>query len=134
MARQEPLPRYSSERDQPDAGGIIIGFDEHDAGCGWGLSMGAPEGSQRRWPVVGGLLRLVTRDELDQRDGFMRENLDALARSSKVVVKIGDLIKRGQMIAEVGTSGRSTGAHLHFEVLVRGNHKIRKNFWTPVSN
>jgi murein DD-endopeptidase MepM/ murein hydrolase activator NlpD len=42
------------------------------------------------------------------------------AHSSKVLVKTGDLIKRGQKIAEVGTSGRSTGPHLHFEVLVQG--------------
>ena len=42
------------------------------------------------------------------------------AHSSRVLVKKGDLIKRGQKIAEVGTSGRSTGAHLHFEVLVQG--------------
>ena len=42
------------------------------------------------------------------------------AHTSKVFVKKGDLIKRGQKIAEVGTSGRSTGPHLHFEVLVQG--------------
>jgi len=42
------------------------------------------------------------------------------AHASKVWVKVGDLIKRGQKIAEVGTSGRSTGSHLHFEVLVQG--------------
>lgn len=42
------------------------------------------------------------------------------AHASRVLVKKGDLIKRGQKIAEVGTTGRSTGAHLHFEVLVQG--------------
>ncbi|QDL55618.1 M23 family metallopeptidase [Rhodoferax aquaticus] len=42
------------------------------------------------------------------------------AHASKVFVKKGDLIKRGQKVAEVGNTGRSTGPHLHFEVLVQG--------------
>lgn len=42
------------------------------------------------------------------------------AHASRVLVRKGDLIKRGQKVAEVGTSGRSTGPHLHFEVLVQG--------------
>ena len=42
------------------------------------------------------------------------------AHASRVFVKQGDLIRNGQKIAEVGSTGRSTGPHLHFEVLVRG--------------
>ena len=42
------------------------------------------------------------------------------AHASKVLINKGDLIKRGQKIAEVGSTGRSTGSHLHFEVLVQG--------------
>lgn len=52
------------------------------------------------------------------------------AHASKVFVKKGDLIKRGQKIAEVGTTGRSTGPHLHFEVLVQGVPQDPQKFLT----
>ncbi len=42
------------------------------------------------------------------------------AHASRLLVKQGALIKRGQKIAEVGTTGRSTGPHLHFEVRYKG--------------
>ena len=42
------------------------------------------------------------------------------AHSSRLFVKAGDVVKRGRKIAEVGTTGRSTGPHLHFEVRYRG--------------
>lgn len=50
------------------------------------------------------------------------------AHSSRVWVKKGDLVKRGQKIAEIGTSGRSTGAHLHFEVWVAGQPQDPQKF------
>lgn len=42
------------------------------------------------------------------------------AHASVVIVRKGEIVRRGQQLALVGSSGRSTGAHLHFEVLVQG--------------
>lgn len=42
------------------------------------------------------------------------------AHTSKLYVRTGDVVRRGQHVADVGNTGRSTGPHLHFEVLVEG--------------
>ncbi|WP_184407362.1 MULTISPECIES: M23 family metallopeptidase [unclassified Xanthomonas] len=54
--------------------------------------------------------------EVDHGNGYVTR----YAHNSRLVVKVGDLVRAGQQLAKAGSSGRSTGAHVHFEVWVDG--------------
>jgi murein DD-endopeptidase MepM/ murein hydrolase activator NlpD len=54
--------------------------------------------------------------QLDHGNGF--ETL--YAHDEKVLVKVGDVVKKGQIIALSGSTGRSSGPHVHFEVHKNG--------------
>lgn len=87
-----------------------------------GLDFPSPVGTPIR-AAAAGVVRSAEPDgayglsvEIDHGNGL----LTRYAHASKVMVKPGELVRRGQTIAAVGNTGRSTGAHLHFEVLLGG--------------
>ena len=113
----------------PVAGGVL------GSSFGWridplngrsALHTGLDFPSEAKTPIMAAAGGVVVAQEFQSDYGNMVEidhgnNLiTRYAHASRVMVKKGDLIKRGQKIAEVGTTGRSTGPHLHFEVLVQG--------------
>jgi murein DD-endopeptidase MepM/ murein hydrolase activator NlpD len=65
--------------------------------------------------------------EIDHGNGLVSR----YAHCSVLLVKEGDLVMRGQQVARVGTTGRSTGPHLHFEVRLNGVPQNPARFLQP---
>jgi hypothetical protein len=87
-----------------------------------GVDVSAPAGTAITAPAaarvafVGRKLGDGLMVELDHGEGVVSR----YAHCKTVRVKAGDFVSFGDMIATVGSSGLSTGPHVHFEVLVRG--------------
>ena len=50
------------------------------------------------------------------------------AHASKLYVKKGDVVSKGEAIAAMGSTGWSTGPHIHFEVIINGVKKNPLNY------
>ncbi len=62
--------------------------------------------------------------EIDHGNGFKTR----YAHCSKILVKPGDKVYKGQHIANIGNTGRSTGPHLHLEILKNGVNQNPSNY------
>lgn len=119
LARPTPQPSLDSPLAWPLVGTITQGFsDAHRA-----LDIGAPYGS----PVYAGAAGQVTRAGW-ARTGYgytvivdHGQGLGSLYSHMKGAwVQAGDWVERGQLIGEVGSTGNSSGPHVHVEVRVEG--------------
>jgi murein DD-endopeptidase MepM/ murein hydrolase activator NlpD len=95
-----------------------------------GLDFPAPVGT----PIYAAAAGVVVAAEFHYQYGNMldidhgNDIMTRYAHASQLYVKVGDIVKRGQHIADIGTTGRSTGPHLHFEVRIKGAAQDPRKF------
>ena len=95
------------------------------AGIDWGSRCGAPiiaaaDGRVMHagWKGMSGIV--VSVDHNIVNGHALTTNYHHMTRTA---VSVGQKVKRGQVIGYVGTTGNSTGCHLHFETIVNGKHR-----------
>ena len=87
-----------------------------------GLDFPAPIGTPIRASAGGRVVFAGWRSDYGNQVQIDHGNglLTRYSHASKLVVNVGDVVTPGQVVAMVGSTGRSTGPHLHFEVLKDG--------------
>jgi murein DD-endopeptidase MepM/ murein hydrolase activator NlpD len=96
----------------------LLGTPAHHSGMDFRAPAGSPARASAAGKVVtagwsGGYGRMV---EIEHSSGFTTR----YAHLSKIGVKIGQQVAGGEEIGKVGSSGRSTGPHLHYEIRRNG--------------
>lgn len=100
--------------------------DPFSGGTAWhsGLDFTARPGTEVRAAAAGIVIFAAYRAdygntiEINHGDGYVTR----YAHQKELKVATGDVVKRGQGIGTVGSTGRASGPHLHFEVLKNGRH------------
>ncbi len=89
-----------------------------------GIDLASRTGNKIKTQAKGKVTRVVHSDtgygnlvEIDHGNGFLTK----YAHLHKIYVKKGDYLEIDEAIGEVGSTGRSTGPHLHYEILFRGH-------------
>jgi murein DD-endopeptidase MepM/ murein hydrolase activator NlpD len=101
-----------------------------------GIDFAAPVGT----PIVAAAGGVVTVAEFHPQYGNMLEIdhgndvITRYAHTSRILVHVGDIVRRGQRVADIGTTGRSTGPHLHFEVRIKGVAQDPRKFLAAGAN
>jgi len=78
-------------------------------------------------PILASAKGVVSRAEWDREYGNVVEikHIDGFktlyGHNSQLLVKVGQIVERGEQIAKLGSTGRSTGPHLHYEVIKSGS-------------
>lgn len=97
------------------AGTMIHGGTDYGVACGTEVYASA----SGTVTVAGWAGHSGNRVMVDHGDGLET----GYSHNTKVLVKVGDKVKRGDLIALSGTTGNSTGCHVHFDVIIDGQFK-----------
>jgi murein DD-endopeptidase MepM/ murein hydrolase activator NlpD len=98
-------------------------FGPRDDGFHQGLDMAAPLGTPVMAARSGRVIAAGWDNgyglciRIDHGDGMVTR----YAHASKLYVSVGDWVEQGAVIMAMGATGRATGPHLHFEVIMDGN-------------
>ena len=96
--------------------------DGIDMGCSTGtIVMAADGGTVTYAGYMGGYGNLVIIDHQNGMESYYGHN-------SSLTVSVGDKVYQGQQIAFSGNTGRSTGPHIHFGIMVNGSFENPRNY------
>lgn len=126
MATQ-PAPPAQATYIYPAQGSLSSGYGWRWGRMHQGIDIAAAPGS----PIVASAAGSVTyADWNDGGYGYLVEithadsSVTLYAHNSRILVREGDRVAQGQLIAEMGSTGRSTGPHCHFEIRLKGKGAV----------